>query len=81
LRSTLRPHSGIRAHLAVAGYGDQLDALLFRPLRGNAKPLDAAGRMDPDAIDRLVRKYAARIDLGSRLLGAFGARDLHHHRV
>ena len=54
----------IRAYLEIAGHGDQPDAPLFRPLRGNAKPLDAAGRMDPDAIDRMVRKYAAEIGLG-----------------
>ena len=53
----------IRAYLEIAGHGDQLDAPLFRPLRGNAKPLDPAGRMDPDAIDRMVRKYAAGIGL------------------
>ena len=71
----------IRAYLEAAGHGDQLDAPLFRPLRGNAKPLDVAGRMDPDAIDRMVRKYAAAIGLGARLLGALDARDLHHHRA
>ena len=49
----------IRAYLERARHGDQLDASLFHPLRGNAKPFDAAGRMDPDAIDRMVRKYAA----------------------
>ncbi|MGO9268231.1 MAG: tyrosine-type recombinase/integrase [Candidatus Binataceae bacterium] len=54
----------IRAYLELAGHGAQFDAPLFRPLRGNAKPLDAVGRMDPDAIDRVVRKYAARIGLG-----------------
>jgi integrase/recombinase XerD len=54
----------IRAYLDIAGHGDQFAAPLFRPLRGNTKPLDAAGRMDPDAIDRMVRKYAARIGLG-----------------
>ena len=54
----------IRAYLDIAGHGDQLDAPLFRPLRGNAKPFDPAGRMDPDAIDRMVRKYAAAIGLG-----------------
>jgi integrase/recombinase XerD len=54
----------LRAYLAIAGHGDQLDAPLFRPLRGNGKPFDPAGRMDPDAIDRLVRKYAAAIGLG-----------------
>jgi integrase/recombinase XerD len=53
----------IRAYLDLAGHGDQLDAAMFRPARGNAKPLDRAGRMNPDAIDRLVRKYAAEIGL------------------
>ena len=50
----------IRAYLERAGHGDQHDAPLFRPLRGNAKLLDAAGRMHPGTIDRVVRKYAAR---------------------
>ena len=53
----------IRAYLDIAGHGADHDGPLFRPLRGNAKPHDAAGRMDPDAIDRLVRKYAAGIGL------------------
>jgi integrase/recombinase XerD len=53
----------IRADLDNIGHGDQPDAPLFRPLRGNRKPLDPAGRMDPDAIDRMVRKYADKIGL------------------
>jgi len=53
----------IRAYLEIAGHGDQLHAPLFRPVRGNKKPLDPAGRMDPGAIDRMVRKYAAKIGL------------------
>jgi len=53
----------IRAYLEAAGHGDQHDAPLFRPVRGNARPLDPAGRMDPGAIDRMVRKYAAQIGL------------------
>jgi site-specific recombinase XerD len=53
----------IRAYLEIAGHGDQLDAPLFRPVRGNKKPLDASGHMDADAIDRMVRKYAAKIGL------------------
>jgi hypothetical protein len=48
---------------------------LFRPLRGNGEPFDAKGLIDPQAIDRIVRKYAAKIGL---LLGAFDARDIHH---
>jgi site-specific recombinase XerD len=53
----------IRAYLEIAGHGDQMDGPLFRPVRGNGKALDPAGRMDPDAIDRMVRKYAAEIGL------------------
>lgn len=53
----------IRAYLELAGHDAQHDAPLFRPLRGNKKPLDAAGRMDPDAVDRVVRKWAAKIGL------------------
>lgn len=39
------------------------DSTLFWPLRGNAKKLDPTRRMDPDAIDRVVRKYAAGLGL------------------
>ncbi len=53
----------IRAYLELAGHGDDLGGPLFRPLRGNAKAHDPAGRLDPDAIDRLVRKHVARIGL------------------
>lgn len=62
---TINPQAAqrIRAYLEAAGHGDQFDAPLFRPLRGNARPLDSAGRMDPGAIDRVVRKYAAQIGL------------------
>ena len=37
--------------------------------------------MDPDAIDRVVRKYAAELGLDRRLLGALDARYLNHHRA
>ena len=53
----------IRAYLEFAGHGADHDAPLFRPVRGNAKPHDPTGRMDPDAVDRVVRKYAASIGL------------------
>ena len=53
----------LRAYLDLAGHGGDHDGPLFRPLRGNAKPLHPAGRMDPDAIDRVVRKYVAGIGL------------------
>jgi integrase/recombinase XerD len=53
----------IRAYLEIAGHGNQMEGPLFRPVRGNKKPLDTSRRMDADAIDRMVRKYAAKIGL------------------
>ncbi len=53
----------IQAYLDRVGHSDDLAGPLFRPLRGNAKAHDPAGRLDPDTIDRLVRKYAAGIGL------------------
>ncbi len=55
--------SRIRAYLELAGHGGDHAGPLFRPLRGNARAHDPAGRMDPDAIDRMLRKYAAGIGL------------------
>ncbi len=53
----------IRAYLDFAGHGSNYNGPLFRPLRGNAKAHDPAAKMDPDAIDRVLRKYAAGIGL------------------
>ena len=53
----------IRACLDRAGRASDYQGPLFRPLRGNAKVHDPAGQLDPDAIDRLVRKYATGIGL------------------
>ena len=53
----------IRAYLDRAGHSADHQGSLFRPLRGNAKPHDPIGHLDPDAIDRMVRKYAAAIGL------------------
>ena len=53
----------IRVYLDIAGHGSDHGGPLFRPLRGNAKAHDPAGKMDPDAIDRVLRNYAAGIGL------------------
>ena len=63
LAINLQTAQRIRAYLEIAGHATQLDAPLFCPLRGNAKAFNRAGRMDPSAIDRIVRKYAAKIGL------------------
>jgi hypothetical protein len=53
----------------------------FRPLRGNAKVFDPADRMHSDTIDRLVRKYAAKIGLARGYSAHSTRATLHHHRA
>ena len=53
----------IRVYLDAAGHYADHEGALFRPLRGNAKTHDPAGRLDPSGVDRILRKYAARIGL------------------
>jgi integrase/recombinase XerD len=53
----------IRAYLDSAGHAGDSDGPLFRPLKHNGKRRDERRRMDPDAIDRVVRKYAAALGL------------------
>jgi site-specific recombinase XerD len=51
----------LRAYLEVAGHGADIDGPLFRSLRHNGKRHGERRGMDPDAIDRVVRKYAGRL--------------------
>jgi len=53
----------IRAYLDLAGHGADIDGPLFRPLSHNGKRQDERRGMDPDAIDRVVRKYARALGL------------------
>jgi integrase/recombinase XerD len=53
----------IRTYLERAGHGADLDGPLFRPLRPNGKRQDPRRYMDPDAIDRVVRKFATGLKL------------------
>jgi integrase len=53
----------IQAYLEVVGHGDDLDGALVRPLHHNRHSKDARRRMHPDAIDRVLRKYARQIGL------------------
>jgi site-specific recombinase XerD len=53
----------LRAYLEKGGHGSDVDGPLFRPLRHNGKRRDERRRMDHDAIDRVVRKYAAALGL------------------
>jgi integrase/recombinase XerD len=53
----------LRAYLEVAGHGGDVDGPLFRPLKHNGKRREERRGMDPDAIDRVVRKYATALGL------------------
>jgi integrase/recombinase XerD len=53
----------LRAYLDAAGHGADIEGPLFRPLKHNGKRQEQRRRMDPDAIDRLVRKYSAALGL------------------
>src|SRR5271155_2948114 len=53
----------IRAYLELAGHGGDLDGPLFRPLSRNRKTQESRRPMDPDAIDRVLRKHASAIGL------------------
>jgi len=55
--------SRIRAYLQMAGHAEDFEGPLFRPLSNNGKQTDKRRAMDPDAIDRVLRKYAAAIGL------------------
>lgn len=52
---------------------------MFRPLKHNGKRQEERRRMDPDAIDRLVRKYAGALGLDRGYLAHSIARDVDHH--
>jgi integrase len=63
---TIHPQtaSRIRDYLDAAGHGDDLYGPLFRPVRTNGRGnADLRRTLHPDAIDRILRKYA-RLALG-----------------
>ena len=53
----------IRAYLEAAKHGTDLDRPLFRPLSHNREGQEKNRGMHPDAIDRVLRKYARKIGL------------------
>jgi integrase/recombinase XerD len=52
-----------RAYPEASGHGTDIEGPLFRPLKHKGKRQDERRRMDPDAIDRVVRKYAGELGL------------------
>ena len=55
-----------RAYLKVAGHGAEIDGPRLWLLKDNGKQQDERRHMDPDAIDRVVRKYGALLGLDRR---------------
>jgi integrase/recombinase XerD len=53
----------LRAYLEASGHSGDIDGPLFRPLKHNGKQREERRGMDPDAIDRVVRKYATELGL------------------
>jgi integrase/recombinase XerD len=53
----------LRAYLDTAGHAGDSDGPMFRPLKHNGKRQEERRRMDPDAVDRVVRKHAAALGL------------------
>lgn len=53
----------LKAYLEASSHAADLEGPLFRPLRHNGKRQEARRAMNPDAIDRILRKYAAKIGL------------------
>ena len=53
----------IRAYLGAAGHAGDLDGPIFRPLSHNRKEQESRRHMDPDAIDRVLRKHARAIGM------------------
>jgi integrase/recombinase XerD len=53
----------LRSYIESAGHASDTDGPLFRPLHHNGKQSHLRRAMSPDAIDRVVRKYAGLIAL------------------
>lgn len=53
----------IREYLSAAAHAHDLDGPMFRPQHNNGVQRDGRRHMHPDAIDRVVRKFARRIGL------------------
>jgi hypothetical protein len=64
LRINPQTAARLRAYLEKAGHSADIDGPLFRPPKRNSKREDVRRRMDPGAIDRVVRKYADALELG-----------------
>ena len=70
--NTRRHADAIGSALAAAGFREDLEGPLFRPLRGNGQAREERRHLHPDMIDRILKKYAKRVGLGH----SFSARSM-----
>lgn len=63
---TINPQTANRIfdYLRKAGHGDDFEGALFRPVRNNSSSSDATRNLHPEAVDRILKKYAREV-LGS----------------
>lgn len=54
----------IEDYLSAAGHADDLDGLLFRPIRHNQRQNEPRRHLHAEAVDRVLRKYARSLRLG-----------------
>jgi integrase len=54
----------IEEYLAIAGHSEDLGGPLFRPIRKNQLRHDPRRHLHPEAVDRILRKYATSLGLG-----------------
>jgi integrase/recombinase XerD len=71
----------IRAYLDAAGHADDLDGPMFRPLSDNRKGQESRRYMDPDTIDRVLRKHAKAIGMERGYSRTPCARPLSQRRL
>jgi hypothetical protein len=71
----------LRADLEATGHGADIDGPLFRPLHHNGKRQDERLRMDPDAIDPAVRKYAVEVGIDRGYSAHSMRATIYHHRA
>jgi hypothetical protein len=65
--------------LEAAGHGTDPEGPMFRPYSHNLRQQEMRRPMDPDAIDRMLRKHGNAIGLDRGGFRAFHACHLHYH--
>ena len=54
----------IREYLLASGHFADLDGPMFRPIRGNGRQTSPLRPLVPDGIDRILKKYIGRLEIG-----------------